>query len=97
MKKKTRQTRKASIRSQSKRPRDVNEIAHLLGERSTQDVESPPQPSQPTQTDISRVMSEMGKRGGKIGGRHRADSMTPERRREIALKAARSRWDQKGQ
>ncbi len=29
---------------------------------------------------------------GKLGGRKRAESMTPERRAEIALKAAERRW-----
>ena len=29
---------------------------------------------------------------GKLGGRRRADSMTPERRAEIARKAAAKRW-----
>ena len=33
----------------------------------------------------------------KIGGNKRAASMTQERRREIALKAARSRWDRSEQ
>jgi len=35
-------------------------------------------------------MAELGRRGGKIGGKNRAASMTSDRRREIALKAARS-------
>ena len=48
-----------------------------------------------TKADISRVMAELGRRGGKIGGKVRAASMTAERRSEIALKAARARWLQK--
>ena len=94
MKKKTSKSRKPLNLHQSKRSTDVNEVAHLLVERSTQDVGQPELPP-PTKTDISRVMSELGKRGGKIGGLRRAESMTKERRREIALKAARARWDQK--
>ncbi len=47
----------------------------------------------PTTSEISRVMAAMGRKGGKVGGKKRAESMTPERRSEIALKAARSRWD----
>jgi hypothetical protein len=38
-------------------------------------------------------MSEMGKKGGRIGGKRRLLTMTPERRREVALAAARARWD----
>lgn len=34
----------------------------------------------------------LGKLGGPKGGRGRADSMTPERRREIAQQAAKARW-----
>jgi hypothetical protein len=40
-------------------------------------------------------MAELGKRGGKIGGKRRKESLTRERRIEIALKAARARWDKK--
>lgn len=49
----------------------------------------------PSQSEISRVMSALGRKGGKIGGKKRAASLSPEKRREIALKAARSRWDKK--
>jgi hypothetical protein len=31
-------------------------------------------------------------KGGKVGGKARAKVLTPEKRREIARKAARSRW-----
>jgi hypothetical protein len=37
---------------------------------------------------ISEVMREMGRRGGKIGGKGRLKTMTPERRSEIAKTAA---------
>src|SRR6266849_2404393 len=97
MKKKTPKSRENSHPRQPKRPTDVNEVAHLLVERSVREAESAPQLPQPTQAEISRVMSELGRRGGKIGGKRRADSLTNERRREIALKAARSRWDRKAQ
>lgn len=35
----------------------------------------------------------LGKLGGKKGGKARAAALSPERRREIARKAARARWD----
>jgi hypothetical protein len=41
--------------------------------------------------DISRVMREMGSKGGKS----RAKKLTAERRREIARKAAAARWKDK--
>jgi hypothetical protein len=44
---------------------------------------------------ISRVMSEMGKRGGSKGGKMRLVTMTPERRSEVASLAAKKRWSKK--
>jgi hypothetical protein len=35
---------------------------------------------------------ELGRKGGLKGGRARAEKMTPERRAEIARKAAQTRW-----
>jgi hypothetical protein len=35
---------------------------------------------------------ELGRRGGKKGGKARAAKLTPEQRREIARKAAATRW-----
>jgi len=45
-----------------------------------------------TSSDISRVMAAMGRRGGKIGGKRRLQTMTAEERRAVALKAAKTRW-----
>lgn len=73
-----------------KRPTDVNQLAHMLGRASTED--KPKGAIDPTKAEISRVMAVLGRKGGKIGGKKRAAGMTPERRSEIALKAARSRW-----
>lgn len=39
---------------------------------------------------------ELGRRGGKKGGRARAEKLTPEERSEIARKAAKARWEKKG-
>jgi hypothetical protein len=35
----------------------------------------------------------LGKLGGSKGGRIRAERLTPERRKEIARKAVKARWD----
>jgi hypothetical protein len=43
-------------------------------------------------SEISRVMSAMGRKGGKIGGKRRLETMTPEERRKVAAKAAKTRW-----
>jgi hypothetical protein len=34
----------------------------------------------------------LGRRGGKVGGKARAEALTAEERRSIAMKAARARW-----
>jgi hypothetical protein len=48
---------------------------------------------------VSRVMREMGKKGGKAGGskggKARMESLTPEQRKALARKAAAARWGKK--
>jgi len=44
---------------------------------------------------VSEVMREMGARGGKIGGKRRLQTMTPEERKKSASKAAKARWSKK--
>ena len=87
---KKREKRPAPAKSKRFQEPDVNERAHQLIRAMT---EEPGPILVPTQDEISRVMSALGRKGGRIGGAARAASMTPERRREIALKAARKRWD----
>jgi hypothetical protein len=45
-----------------------------------------------TKAQISHLMAEMGRRGGKIGGKRRLETMTAAQRSAVALKAARARW-----
>jgi len=40
-------------------------------------------------------MAAMGRKGGKIGGKRRMVTMTAEQRREVAQKAAKTRWDRR--
>jgi hypothetical protein len=46
----------------------------------------------PTKEQVSLIMAAMGRKGGKIGGKRRLETLTPERRRKIALEAAKARW-----
>jgi hypothetical protein len=39
---------------------------------------------------------EASRRGGKIGGKSRAQAMTPEKRKEVARKASAARWAKRG-
>jgi len=41
---------------------------------------------------LSQVMSEMGRKGGKIGGKRRLQTMTPKQRKTAARRAAKARW-----
>ncbi len=44
---------------------------------------------------IRRAMAALSKRGASKGGKARAKSLTPERRSEIARKAAKRRWEKR--
>jgi hypothetical protein len=46
----------------------------------------------PFEVQYKARMSELGRKGGKVGGKRRMQTLTPERRTLIALKAARTRW-----
>jgi hypothetical protein len=64
-------------------------------QRSTDQTEHEPKAKKPRRKiplSISRVMSAMGRKGGKIGGKASLITMTPEERRERALQAAKTRW-----
>ncbi len=46
-------------------------------------------------TIVSQVMSEMGRKGGQIGGKRRLETMTPAERTQAASNAAKARWSKK--
>lgn len=79
--------------------RDFSQVAFDIVQEATQepDVEEAPTPAA-TQDEaaLRAVMAEMGRRGGKKGGKARAEKLTPEERSEIARKAAQARWGKKG-
>src|SRR5690349_123328 len=64
-----------------KRPTDVNQLAHFLAKQVTEPQE---QTAGPSKDEISSVMAALGRRGGKVGGKARAESMSRDRRKEIA-------------
>ena len=67
-------------------PRDVNQRAKAILDIVTGEVTPEPIPEK----DAAAV--ESGRRGGKIGGKARAEKLSPERRSEIARMAAAKRW-----
>jgi hypothetical protein len=70
-----------------KRPRDPNQLAKLIVDIATGDVEEP----DPDEGKNPAAV-ELGRKGGLKGGKARAEKMTPEERSEAARKAAAARW-----
>ncbi len=70
-------------------PRDPNQRALLTIQMAAGEAEPEPEP-EPTKDPAS---VELGRRGGLIGGPKRAAKLSPERRSEIARKAAVARWN----
>ena len=64
-----------------KRPRDANQLAHMIVGVATGEVDE----TESEQTKQTR-------KAGKIGGKARANALTPEQRSEIAQIAAQARW-----
>jgi len=75
--------RKSKKKKSKRVPRDVNQLAAHIVEITT---------GQPAPGKNPAAVS-LGRLGGLKGGRVRADKLTGERKREIASKAARARWE----
>lgn len=74
----------------NKQSGDVSQLAHRLVAQST-GQEAP----LPTKSQISALMARLGRKGGKIGGKRRLETMSAEERRRVAKKAAEARWGTK--
>lgn len=73
-------------RSSKKKPRDLNRLATAIVQEATGEApEEPPSDKNPHAVALGRL-------GGQKGGKARKESLTPERRKEIARLAARARW-----
>jgi hypothetical protein len=73
----------------SKKPRDINALASAIVAEATGG--EPPKPTPPDK-QTAQARKKAGKKGGQKGGPARAKSLTPERRKEIAKRAAEARW-----
>jgi hypothetical protein len=75
-----------------KPPVDVNALARFLVDEATAERGSalPEEPSKAATKNPAAVV--LGRLGGLRGGKARANVLSKERRREIAKKAASSRW-----
>lgn len=67
--------------------KDLNQLAKFITEQATnEDIDKPVK---------NGAAVALGRLGGLKGGKARADSLTPERRKEIAVLAAEKRWGKK--
>lgn len=73
----------SGMKKPPKRPRDPNQLGKLIVDLSVGEAEEPPEDDGKDPAAVA-----LGKRGGKA----RAKSLTPEQRKAIAKKAAKSRW-----
>ena len=73
-----------------KRPRDPLQLAKLIGDIATGQVEDR-EPTPEEQGKSAKAVAR-GKAGGQKGGKARATSLTPKQRTEIARIAAQARW-----
>jgi hypothetical protein len=74
------------VERRKKRPRDPIQLAKLIGDIATGQVEDR------VEDNRNPAAVALGKLGGAKGGTVRAAQLTPEKRREIAQKAAQKRW-----
>jgi hypothetical protein len=75
-----------------KRPRDPNQLAKWIVERSTDAPELQPEAIPAPPSNLSAYMAAIGRKGGQIGGKRRLKTMTKAERSRVAAKAARARW-----
>jgi hypothetical protein len=80
------------LEKRRRRPQDVNQLARQLVDESTAEPDKSPKPPPIPPAALSAYMSELGRKGGRVSGSRRKQNLSPERRAEIALKAARARW-----
>jgi len=75
--------------TRKKRPKDPFQLAKLIGDIATGQIEDK------EDNGKNAAAVELGRLGGKKGGKARAEKLTPERRREIAQAAIQKRWEKK--
>ena len=70
-----------------KRPRDTNQLAHMIAQLATGELDD-------IKTDDGKdpAAVALGRKGGLKGGKARAKKLSAKERSEIAKKAASARW-----
>lgn len=64
-----------------------NQLAKSIVDQTTGNA-----PAEPAKPEKNKAAQELGRLGGLKGGKARKESLTADRRKEIALAAARARW-----
>jgi len=78
-----------SVIGKGKRPRDTNQLAKWIIDVSTGQIPTPNPNEGKSPAAVKR-----GRAGGIKGGRVRAATLSPQRRKQIAKDAATARWHQ---
>ena len=73
--------------SEREHPRDINQTARRIVDAATGETDTPAPPDTRNPAAVS-----LGRLGGLKGGKARAKALSPEKRKEIAEKAAKTRW-----
>jgi len=76
-----------------KRPRDPVQLAKLIGDIATGQVEDAEPNTEPDMRNLAAV--ELGRLGGLKGGPRRAENLSKATLSEIGKKGARARWKQR--
>lgn len=84
----SRRSKPTHLANPPKRPRDINQLAFAIVAEAT-DTAPPPEPEKPK----NPAAVALGKLGAAKGGKARAAKLSPEKRAEIARKAAAARWN----
>jgi len=74
-----------------RRPRDPNQLSKLIVDMATGQAPRD-EDVQPTKDARQHAAAMLGRLGGLKGGKARAQSLSPTKRRAIARKAAAARW-----
>lgn len=72
-------------------PKDPNKRSYEIVKMSTEEPEEPKK----GRSLISEYLAEIGRKGGLIGGKARANKLSTEQRKDIATKAAQIRWSKR--
>jgi hypothetical protein len=74
---------------------DTVQNARRVVLESVDATDEAPETAKPSRSLVSQVMAEMGRKGGKIGGKRRLETLSDKRRSQIAKQAAQARWGKK--